>query len=260
MDVDSAVMRSPCSESRASGNEEEWGGPLENAASSEDLVPIAVARDAAFCFYYPDNFELLEGFGARLLFFSPLAGESLPRESAGVYLGGGYPELFAETLSGNGNFLAALRNAASDGVPIYAECGGLMTLSRFIETDEGKRYPMAGILPMGTRMLKRRKALGYTEVVLRKSCLLGEEGVILRGHEFHYSEITELERAERLDCAYSIRKRKYEETRSEGYRVGSVLASYIHLHWGSMPGAAKAFVESCRASMRRKGSLKAVHH
>jgi cobyrinic acid a,c-diamide synthase len=120
-----------------------------------------------------------------------------------------------------------------------------MTLSRFIDSVEGRRFPMAGILPFGTRMLARRKVLGYTEAVLRKDCLLGNRGTIIRGHEFHYSEIAEFQETAEIDFAYDLRKRKHEAPRPEGYVMGSVLASYIHLHWGSAPRAAYAFVDRC---------------
>ena len=165
---------------------------------------IAVARDAAFCFYYPDNLELLEQAGARLHFFSPIMGETLPEECSGVYLGGGYPELFAGPISGNAGFLQSLRERAGQRMPIYAECGGLMTLGRYIDTIEGEKHQMAGLLPLGTKMLPRRKALGYTEVVLRRQCLLGKPGRVIRGHEFHYSEIVELRQKDlstHMNCA-----------------------------------------------------------
>ena len=206
---------------------------------------IAVARDAAFCFYYPDNLELLEKAGARLRFFSPVRGETLPEACSGAYLGGGYPELFAKAISGNARFLNSLRERAGLRMPIYAECGGLMTLGRFIDTIEGEKYNMAGILPFGTRMLPRRKALGYTEVVLRRQCLLGGPGRVIRGHEFHYSEIVEPESNSNFEFAYDLRGRKHEAARPEGYQAGSVLASYIHLHWGSAPEAAGQFVGHC---------------
>ncbi len=130
-------------------------------------------------------------------------------------------------------------------MPVYAECGGLMALSRFIETPEGKKVPMAGVLPFGTRMLSRRKALGYTEVVLRERCLLGEPGTVLRGHEFHYSEISGEQEHPAMKHAYELRARKFEMVRPEGYMIGSVLASYIHLHWGSAPSAPANFVRRC---------------
>ncbi len=213
---------------------------------------IAVARDAAFCFYYEDNFERLREAGAELVFFSPLAGEAMPASVNGIYLGGGYPEVFAAQLSANACFLEGLRIAAAAAMPIYAECGGLMALSRFIETVDGYRYPMAGLLPFGTRMLKRRKALGYTEVLLEARCHLGDPGLSIRGHEFHYSEILESNGGDdasqiSMDLVYRLQARKHRESRAEGYRVGSVLASYVHQHWGSAPQAAAAFVRACEA-------------
>jgi cobyrinic acid a,c-diamide synthase len=213
---------------------------------------IAVPRDEAFCFYYPDNLELLEKAGARLLFFSPLKGQSLPPNCSGAYLGGGYPELFAEALSGNFAFLQSLRSLAALGMPIYAECGGLMTLGRFIETTEGLRRPMAGILPFGTRMLGRLKTLGYTEAVICRECLLGSPGTVIRGHEFHYSEIVEQEEDASLAFAYDLGNRKTSVVRKEGYLVGSVLASYVHLHWGSAPQAAERFVDQCAQWANRR--------
>ena len=176
------------------GAAEGWaGGGVPKPAAGASPPEIAVARDAAFCFYYPDNLELLEKAGARLRFFSPVCGDTLPEACSGAYLGGGYPELFAKAISENARFLHSLRERAGLRMPIYAECGGLMTLGRFIDTIEGEKYNMAGILPFGTRMLPRRKALGYTEVVLRRQCLLGGPGRVIRGHEFHYSEIVEQE-------------------------------------------------------------------
>ncbi len=222
------------------------------ASVSEHPAEIAVARDAAYCFYYPDNLELLEQAGARLHFFSPLNGESLPEKCSGAYLGGGYPELFADVISRNCAFLDALRASAAQGMPIYAECGGLMTLGRFIETVEGQRRPMAGILPFGTRMLSRLKTLGYTEAVLRRECLLGGPGTVIRGHEFHYSEIVEQRLDSSLEFAYDLRGRRTEVSRQEGYQVGSVLASYVHLHWGSAPEAAGRFVRQCAEWAKRR--------
>ena len=126
-----------------------------------------------------------------------------------------------------------------------------MVLSRFIDTLDGKRFPMAGVLPFGTRMLPRRKALGYTEVLLRERCLLGERDLVIRGHEFHYSEIVEEDADPAMTLAYRIRGRKFVNDRPEGYQVGSALASYVHLHWGSAPEAAASFVERCREYQRR---------
>ncbi len=223
-----------------------WLTAQPDMPESSPAAAIAVARDAAFCFYYPDNFEMLRRAGAKIHFFSPLAGETLPAKACGLYLGGGYPELFAEQLGGQTRLFHDIRSAVAKGMPVYAECGGLMTLSRFIRTRAGDTYDMVGILPFGTRMLSRRKALGYTEVELRRSCLLGEPGLRIRGHEFHYSEIAQTEEIEGLNLAYQLHKRRPAGvTRLEGYTHGSVLASYIHLHWGSAPQVASNFVRRC---------------
>jgi cobyrinic acid a,c-diamide synthase len=124
-------------------------------------VPIAIARDAAFCFYYADNIDLLREAGAEIRYVSPLAGQAVPPDASGLYLGGGYPELFAEQLSSHTAVLESIRLAASRGMPVYAECGGLMFLGRDIETVDGTRYPMVGILPFSTRMLKRRRSSSF---------------------------------------------------------------------------------------------------
>ena len=216
------------------------------ADSHPNRVVLAVARDAAFCFYYADNLDALQEAGADLRFFSPLAGESLPQGTAGIYLGGGYPELHAERLAGQQRFFDDLRRARQEGMPVYAECGGMMVLSRFIITKDGEQFPMAGVLPFGTRMLKRRKALGYTEVLVREPCLLGDTGTRLRGHEFHYSEIVDQSDQEPLICCYELQARHGKAKVLEGFRVGSVLASYVHIHFGSNPGAAAHWVEACR--------------
>ncbi|MBP8646727.1 MAG: cobyrinate a,c-diamide synthase, partial [Syntrophobacteraceae bacterium] len=155
-------------------------------------------------------------------------------------------ELFASGLSTQSRFFEDLRRASAAGMPVYAECGGLMTLSRSIETVEGEVFPMAGILPFRTRMLPRRKALGYTEVELRGECLLGGAGSRIRGHEFHYSEIVDMDPNQSLEEVYEVHGRRDAVPRSEGYAVGSVLASYVHLHWGSAPRAARHFAERCR--------------
>jgi cobyrinic acid a,c-diamide synthase len=222
-------------------------------------VELAVARDAAFCFYYQDNFDWLERAGARLHFFSPLAGETLPENAAGLYLGGGYPELHAAELARRKPFLEDLRRAAQSGMPIYAECGGLMVLSQFIATSTGDTFPMAGLLPFGTRMLKRRKALGYTEVQLQRACLLGAAGLRLRGHEFHYSEIVAGAQSAPLELAYELSGRHGRPPILEGYQVGSMLASYVHLHFGSAPQAASHWVDACRQYQRARHQEGARH-
>ena len=217
------------------------GPPLKN-----NLTPIrlGVAQDRAFCFYYPENLEWLEHFGAQIVPFSPLTDTELPPDLHGLYLGGGYPELFATQLAENHPMMQAIGEQARAGMPIYAECGGLMYLSREITDLDGKPHTMAGLLPFTVRMLPRLKSLGYREIILMAEGLLGPPGTRARGHEFHYSEIvSESPEPGRL---YRILDRQGENSRWEGYTLGNVLASYVHLHFSSNPEVARHLVRNCR--------------
>ena len=213
-------------------------------------VRIGVARDAAFCFVYEDNLRLLRQAGAELVEFSPLADTGLPEEIAGLYLPGGYPEVFADVLASNGSMKDAVRDAVERGMPVYAECGGFIYLSRGVNDlrgDEEIFHEFIGIFPVSTRMLPRRKALGYREAELAADAIIGPAGTIARGHEFHYSEMETMPpEVERL---YRVR-RAGVDLGTEGYRHQNCLASYIHFHFGSNPGMAEAFVESCRKYKR----------
>jgi cobyrinic acid a,c-diamide synthase len=208
-------------------------------------VRLGVARDRAFCFYYPENLELLAGLGAELVSFSPLEDRELPADLHGIYLGGGYPELYAGQLADNEGLKQALKQRAAEGLPIYAECGGLMYLSREIRDLDGRLFPMAGVLPFTVQMLPRLKALGYREVTLTADGLLGPAGTRARGHEFHYSEI--VGRPDGVPRLYRLTPRRGGEAVSEGYCENHVLASYVHLHFGSNPEVARHLVASCRA-------------
>ncbi|HLP40547.1 MAG TPA: cobyrinate a,c-diamide synthase, partial [Fibrobacteria bacterium] len=207
---------------------------------------IAVARDRAFCFLYRENLDFLEEAGVELVYFSPLAGEPLPSRLDGLYLGGGYPELYAPTLSDNQSLREAIVRFADEGGAVYAECGGLMYLSRALVDAEGRGHPMCGLLPFETRMRTRRVALGYREVELKTDTLLGRKGQRLRGHEFHYSEAVDV--PDSLERLYRVWDNRGDTLPEEGYRSGSVLASYIHLHFGSFPEAARAL---CQALLSR---------
>jgi cobyrinic acid a,c-diamide synthase len=220
-------------------------------AAAPLLVRLGVARDRAFCFYYPENLELLASFGAELVPFSPLEDRELPPGLDGVYLGGGYPELYAGQLAANDGLKQALKEAAAGGMPIYAECGGLMFLAREIRDLEGRVHPMAGVFPFAVRMLPRLKALGYREVTLTAPGLLGTAGTMARGHEFHYSEIVgEPDGVPRL---YRLTPRRGGAAVSEGFSQNRVLASYVHLHFGSNPEVARHLVASCRAYKENLG-------
>ena len=205
-------------------------------------IRLAVARDEAFCFYYEDNLDLLRAAGAEIVFFSPLRDASLPEGTAGLYLGGGYPELYAPELAQNEAMREAIRAAHEAGLPIYAECGGLMVLTQSITDLEGKRYPMFGLLPGHSRM-RKRLTMGYRLVTARRDSLLLRQGERTRGHEFHYSDWVGCPAD--LPYAYEIAPRQGEEVRLEGIAQGNLLASYVHLHFGAHPALAPNFVSVC---------------
>jgi cobyrinic acid a,c-diamide synthase len=219
----------------------------EEAVAESEIWPdvrLGVARDQAFCFYYQENFRYLSRFGAELVPFSPLHDARLPEGLDGLYLGGGYPELFAKELAANTGMRKSIKEMALAGLPIYGECGGLMYLSQGLTTLNGERVPMAGVLPLEVRMLPRLKALGYRQVTLEAESLLGPAGCQGRGHEFHYSEITS--EGAGLSKAFRLADRMGGAAAAEGYWVHRTLASYVHLHFGSNPDLARHLVEYCR--------------
>lgn len=216
---------------------------LSSVSSSGVQVRIGVARDKAFCFYYPDNLEILEKNGAELVYFSPIEDTSLPEGLDGIYLGGGYPELFAEKLSQNGKLLQTIQAKSKAGMPIYGECGGFMYLCKDIQDKEGSVWPMTGCFPFSAIMLNKLKSLGYREITLNENTVIGNAGDMVRGHEFHYSRIEE---QDYLQTMYAVTPRAGGVVSSEGYLVNNTLGSYIHLHFGSKPEAGTKFIESCK--------------
>jgi cobyrinic acid a,c-diamide synthase len=228
-------------------------GPAEAApppAPASPPVRIGVARDRAFCFYYEENLELLARSGAELVAFSPIADREPPPGLDGLYFGGGYPELSAAALAGNAPMRAAVRAASEAGMPVYAECGGFMYLCAELVDLAGGRAPMAGCFPFAARMLPRLKALGYREVRLVRDTLLGPAGSLLRGHEFHYSELEP--HPGPVDSAYAAAARGDSRPAVPGFLARRTLASYVHLHFGSAPAAAAAFVDACRGYRRER--------
>jgi cobyrinic acid a,c-diamide synthase len=219
-------------------------------STRDKTVRIAVARDSAFCFYYQDNLELLEGQGAELAFFSPVGGDDLPPDTDGLYLGGGYPELFGDQLAKNGKLRERIKEISDAGMPIYGECGGFMYLCETLLDQHGNRYPMAGCFPFTTKMFPRLKALGYREITLTRQTAIGDQGMVLRGHEFHYSELAT--NTPHVQNAYRISDRLGLDKPPDGYQTKRTLGSYNHLHFGSQPQAAKCFVDNCLAYQRQK--------
>lgn len=213
------------------------------ASPSPAAVRIAIARDAAFCFYYEDNLDLLREAGAEILFFSPQADPNLPTDIDGLYIGGGFPEMHAAQLAANTSLKQAICRAHAAGMPIYAECGGLMYLTEAIIDLEGRRHPMVGLVPGQTQMQPRLMSLGYRVVESPTGNFLLPQGLAARGHEFHWSNWQQPSGSP----AWLIRPRQGQETaKADGYAAGNLLASYVHLHFGHNPMLAQNFVDACR--------------
>lgn len=211
-------------------------------------VAIAVAMDKAFSFYYPDSLELLGAWGAEIVPFSLLEDSELPAQAGGLYIGGGFPELYARELAENRSMRLCVKEAAQKGLPVYAECGGLMYLGEKITDLEGKSYPMAGVFSYSSSMREARLTLGYRNVCSLADNLLMRKGESVRGHEFHLSV---LEGKQSGSPAYEVLD---QPGRREGFRFKNTVASYIHLHFGSKNSLAPAFVDFC--SKWRKSSPK----
>jgi cobyrinic acid a,c-diamide synthase len=205
---------------------------------------IAVARDEAFHFTYEDNLDLLRAAGAEIVCFSPLRDAALPPGAGAVILSGGFPEVYAERLADNRDLHAALRAAHRQGLPIYAECGGLMYLTQAIIDGDKRRHGMVGLLP-GQSVMSGRLTLGYRLARAAGDSWLLPAGEAVRGHEFHYS--TWEGRPDDLPPAWLLLPRSGEgAARPEGAHLGSLWASYVHLHFAARPGLAERFVAAAR--------------
>lgn len=216
---------------------------VKKGTENKDMPVIAVARDEAFCFYYEDNLQLLEEYGARLSYFSPLHDRTLPQECDGILLGGGYPELYAEELGENKTMLSQIREAISDGTPVVAECGGFMYLHEFIQDKENKKQNMTGVIPAGCHDTGKLVRFGYIEIKEKKASFL-PEGQVIRGHEFHYFDSEK----NGEDCIASkpISGKTYPcILAGETYWMG-----FPHLYYPSNPAFARNFVEK---AAKRKG-------
>jgi cobyrinic acid a,c-diamide synthase len=231
--------------------------PLETAVSPAAVkaefprLRIGVAQDEAFSFYYEDNLDLLREQGADIVPFSPVADQILPPELDGLYLGGGYPELYARRLSANTSMLEQIRAFTRSGGHIYAECGGLLYLSQELSTADGSLYPMVGILPLKMAMTNKLVDFGYVTVTLTQDCLLGPRGTAIRGHSFHYSRISsnfEVATSYQVDFSLSGNRQM------EGFTSGNVLASYVHLHFEANPAVARHFATALRKIRRREAA------
>lgn len=249
-----SLTPNPSPAGRGVGGEGEFPVSAVGRKFVDTPLKIAVARDVAFSFYYEDNLDYLRENGVEILFFSPIQDPALPEGAAGLYLGGGFPEIYAARLAANQAMLAAVRQAAAAGMPIYAECGGFMYLTQAIIDLEGRPHTMAGLIPGETHMQPRLMSLGYRLIESPAGNFLLPKGAGARGHEFHWSSWENpLERLTHrtqatFNVAWCIRPRQGEaEGKLSGYANGNLVGSYVHLHFASNPQLAYNFAQTCRA-------------
>ena len=207
---------------------------------------IAVALDESFNFYYADNLDILRSSGVELKFFSPVNDTLIP-DADGLYLGGGFPEVLADKLEKNSAMLQSIRNVAMDGMPIYAECGGLMYLTRSITEFNGKKHDMVKLFDADTIMGKKL-TLNYTEAKITNQCVIGKAGKIIHGHEFHYSRIDGIPKD--VKFAYQLKKGRGIDGSNDGFIEYNTLASYMHMHFANK-NFAENFLLACMKYSKR---------
>lgn len=189
---------------------------------------VAIAYDKAFNFYYKENIELLEHMGVEIVKFSPLNDKKVP-EADCIYIGGGFPEIFAKELHLNESMRLSIKNAHEKNIPIYAECGGLMYLGEKLKDSDENIYNMVGIFKGTSEMTSSLKRFGYCDGIAKEDTILSNEGEIIKGHEFHHSEFKSDE-----NCAYKMIKKRGNKIVDEwdgGYSKGNTLATYLHTHF-----------------------------
>ena len=213
---------------------------------SKSQIKIAVAKDEAFNFYYPESLRVLERLGAEIVIFSPLHDESIPAAD-GLIIGGGFPEMFAMQLETNVSMRESIKKAAINGLPIFAECGGYMYLMNELIDFEGKSHKMVGVIENSAKMNDRLQMVGYVEATLLNDCILGKAGDIFHAHEFHFSNEVNNNGQSAFNC---VRIRNNSNYRA-GFVSDNIVASYLHIHFAGCIEAAKHFVESCQNYNRR---------
>ncbi len=202
-------------------------------------VRIGVFRNSAFTFYYPENLEIIEEYGARWIPVDPAKDRALPDLDA-LYIGGGFPETHASLLSSNAPFLDSVLQAALGGLPIWAECGGLIFLCRSIRWD-GNTYPMAGVFPADIVLERKPCGHGYMEAVVERENPFLPPGTVLRGHEFHYSR---LEVEEPIESVLKVRRGTGAGNARDGLLFKNTVAAYMHLHAIGAPEWAKGMIRA----------------
>lgn len=214
----------------------------------EPIVRIAVAKDAAFNSYYVENLEILESLGAELVYFSPLADESLPEKIDGIYIGGSLPEEFVGLLSQNEMIKHALRVAFEDGVPTFAEGGGFMFLTNSVETTTDDTFGMVGFIPGNIKMHTTLKAIGYREISGHQDNFLLDQHQKARGHEFHYSTFHPVESFQHAYETTGMRG-----TKIDGFVTDNVVAGYTQFHFATCVEMIEKWIEACLAYQKIRG-------
>jgi cobyrinic acid a,c-diamide synthase len=212
--------------------------------SAKKIAKVGVAYDEAFCFYYQDNLDILEQCGGEIIFFSPLRDDALPKDLDGIYFGGGYPELYAAQLEANRTMRDDVRSFALRRGAIYAECGGLIYLAKNVSDLDHKKFTMVGVFPFTATMQKKLNRLGYFTVKAVKNNIFSPRGGVFKGHQFRYSSVRNIPPT--LNRVYNVTKNNGGSER-EGFFYKNVLASYVHVHFGSNINCARHFLESCRS-------------
>jgi cobyrinic acid a,c-diamide synthase len=221
-------------------NSDKQEGDKHVRTTDYPLVKIGVAWDEAFNFYYKAGLETFEEMGARMVPVSLLRDKALPGDIDGLYIGGGFPEIFAAQLSQNTSMLRSVRDAIEDGLAVYAECGGFMYLCRSLTDLSGQQFPMVGIYDAEAVMTKGLKHFGYVKAEVLTDNILSEAGNVLEGHEFHHSEIKGI----LPNACYSVKKTKGDSDESWpcGYAYKNCLATYVHIDFFAHPELARHFI------------------
>ncbi|WP_030664814.1 cobyrinate a,c-diamide synthase [Streptomyces rimosus] len=225
--------------------------PPRGTGPGAPRVRLAVARDAAFCFYYEENLGALEEAGFTVVPFRPTVDPRLPDDVAAVYLGGGYPESFTAELAANRSLAQELKARAGHGMPVYAECGGMMYLARSLADFDGNSAAMAGVLPIDVVMDRQYLSIHYVDVRTQAPSPLGGTGQRARGQEFHQSRITTADIEPNL---YEVTT-STGERRPAGFLLDNVAASYIHLHFGTHPEIPRNFLSAALEYSKKEPAL-----
>ena len=215
--------------------------PMQNKNTSDRNIKIGIIKDRVFSFYYPENLEALENLGAKLIYIDSLDDTNLP-DIDGLYIGGGFPEVFAKELENNVSLRKQIKQKAEEGLPIYAESGGLMYLGQKLIVD-GNHYEMVGVFPFAVKMEDKSQGHGYTRLTVNKSNpFFKESGLVIKGHEFHNSRIIDLDPTG-LSFGFDVARGSGINGLGDGISYKNVLATYSYVHSLSTPDWAEGFVE-----------------